>query len=466
MALHSSTWRRVISSLGVLAAIACFAQVAHGQYNWVQATGATANWTDVARWTDGGSNTTTPNGVGVTAIMQNPTKTGSGLLTITMPATDTTVGEIHLTNAGGFAYGTRTTFADGGGKLIFEANSGNAKWTEDLNTTSAPQNIQNQIQTVIQLNSDWEITQNNYQNLNTGTTFTKRIDGSSARTIIKKGVGGIQFNNAAPLNAGEGFFGQILIQEGPIRTINSTVTLSTVSGITVSAGGQLQLADNAAVPVSDYNLASGAILKINGNGTNAIGASGTQGALRFGIATAHTMTFHNPVELDSDSTISEGGLGAEGVLDNIVSGAYSLTKQGDGKLTITNPASGWGGNTTILSGPTTGISTLSLTNPILADAKNVYLSATRTDLDLNFGATDTIGAFFIDGVAQATGIWGATGSGAAHESALITGSGFLNVTSAGGVPGDFNGNGVVDAADYVLWHRVVRCRMRLILLEP
>jgi hypothetical protein len=60
---------------------------------------------------------------------------------------------------------------------------------------------------------------------------------------------------------------------------------------------------------------------------------------------------------------------------------------------------------------------------------------------------------YFDGVAQATGTWGAAGSGATHESTFFSGSGILNVTSQPslGVPGDYNGNGVVDGADYVMW---------------
>jgi len=417
-----------------------------------------------------------PNAVGATVTMQNPTRSGSGLVTITMPATDTTVGEIHLTNAPGFAYGTRTTLGDGGGKLIFDAGPGNtAKWIEDLNTATAPGNTQNQIAPVIKLNSDLEITQNNYQNLNTGTRINKRIDGAANLNIIKKGVGGIQLDASAPLGAGEGFFGQILIQEGPIRTINSSVTLSTLSGITVSAGGQLQLAENAAVPVSEYKLADGAVLRLNGNGTSAIGVPplAPQGALNFGvIVTGRVMTFKNPVELQSDSTISveawvpTGGIqygvpGTEGVLDNVVSGSGGLTKHGDGKLTITNAASGWGGDTHVLTAPTdssapngAGLSILSLSNPILADAKDVYLSATRTALDLNFSGTDTIRSFYIDGVAQATGVWAAAaGPGIDHVSSLITGSGLLDVTGVVGVTGDFNSDGKVDAGDYATWRK-------------
>ncbi len=191
------------------------------------------------------------------------------------------------------------------------------------------------------------------------------------------------------------------------------------------------------------------------------------------------MTFHNPVELQSDSTIvveayvpdansiQRGVPGTEGVLDNVVSGAYSLTKYGDGKLTITNPLSGWGGDTHILTAPTdsssptgAGLSVLSLSNPILAAARDVYLSATRTALDLNFTGTDTINSFFIDNVEQASGTWGAIGAvalGADHETSLITGTGWLDVTPfvSPGVDGDYNDDGKVDAADYAIWRKNV-----------
>jgi autotransporter-associated beta strand protein len=305
----------------------------------------------------------------------------------------------------------------------------------------------------ILVSSDLEITQNNYPNLNTGTIFTNRFDGDASRKIIKKGIGGIQFNNQTALTGTQGFFGQILIQEGAIRAINKTITLSTVGGITVSSGGQLQLADNASLAVPDYNLGTGAVLNINGVGTLAP-SSGPQGALRFGIQGGRTTTFHNPVVLQTDSVISVGAANSIGAIDQPVSGAGSLTKQGDGKLVLSNASNSWTGDTTVLTAPTTtATSVLSLTNPTLADGRDVFLSATRTALDLNFAATDTIRSLLFDGTAQATGIWGKIGSGAAHETSLITGTGLLNVTSAGGVPGDFNGNGIVDAADYVLWRK-------------
>jgi hypothetical protein len=100
------------------------------------------------------------------------------------------------------------------------------------------------------------------------------------------------------------------------------------------------------------------------------------------------------------------------------------------------------------------MSVLSLTNPTLADGRDVYLSATRTALDLNFTGTDTVRAFYIDNVAQPSGLYGRIGSLDPNdtETALITGDGLLRV----GVPGDFNNNGFVDSADYILWREGVQ----------
>src|SRR5262249_45349746 len=138
-------------------------------------------------------------------------------------------------------YATKITMANHGGRLIFQDNSGTAKYVETTGASTAPANVQNSIQVPILVSSDLEITQNNYPNLNTGTIFTNRFDGDASRKIIKKGNGGIQFNLNSALSAGQGFFGQIQLQEGVIRLINKTFSISTVSGITVSNGGQLQL---------------------------------------------------------------------------------------------------------------------------------------------------------------------------------------------------------------------------------
>ena len=50
-------------------------------------------------------------------------------------------------------------------------------------------------------------------------------------------------------------------------------------------------------------------------------------------------------------------------------------------------------------------------------------------LTLNFSGEDTLNSLFIDGGWAATGTWGAVGSGAAHTSSLLAGTGILNVTA-------------------------------------
>jgi autotransporter-associated beta strand protein len=449
MARHDCFWRLAFSFLATLSCGAWCAQATFGQYTWVQDIDNAGSWDDTTRWLDGGSNTTYPNAVGATVLINQPIKTGTGLYTLTMPATDTTVGQITLDNTNFTTYPTRTTFANGGGKLIFEDPSGTAKYIETLNTGTGPANFQNQIIPDIQLNSDLEITQNNYQNLNTGTRFFGVIDGGPTRKIIKKGLGGIQIDyTPLTLPAGRGFEGEVLIQEGPIRVISSTAMLSKISGIVVSAGGQLQLADNNAVAVPEYTLASGASVKLNGTGTNAVGASGTDGALRIGITSGRTATFHSMVELQSDSRISIGAANTTGVLDNVVSGTGDLIKSGGGQLNLTANNT-YTGDTQIVNG------VLSITNAYLENNADVYLT-TNGKFDLNFGATDTIRSLYFDGVPQPVGTYGATGSGATNiNDTFFSGSGVLDVTTLPvvGVPGDYDNSGTVDAGDYVLWRK-------------
>src|SRR5262249_46412868 len=77
-------------------------------------------------------------------------------------------------------------------------------------------------------------------------------------------------------------------------------------------------------------------------------------------------------------------------------------------------------------------------------------------LNLSFPAStpDIVDSLYLNGIAQATGTWGAFGSGAMHESIFFAGAGMLDVTNAAlPVAGDFNQNGVVDAGDYIAWRK-------------
>ena len=151
--------------------------------------------------------------------------------------------------------------------------------------------------------------------------------------------------------------------------------------------------------------------------------------------TAATLTVNN----DSDNTFS-GQLGT-----SIANGNFGLTKGGAGKLTLTKVNS-YTGDTVINDG------ILSITTAYLADLADVYLT-TGGIFDLNFTGADTIDELFFDGSGQADGTWGADGSLADHTSDFFTGDGLLSVTTSGGLDGDADGNGVVNAADYIIVKR-------------
>jgi autotransporter-associated beta strand protein len=442
-----------------VAVIAALPNVAFSQYTFVQDNDNSGAWDDPTRWLDGASNTTYPNAPDATVTINAPTWTGAGLYTLAMPSTDTTVGSLTIDNTN-HANNFRTNFSNTGGKLIFQSASGPAAFTETAGSAAGGANTQYQIFPVIDVLSDIVITQDNYPNLNTGTIFTNLVNGVTSRTITKEGYGGIQFNfNALPLFEDEGFEGQYVINRGGIRLIGRGA-IDKSSGFTVNSGGQLQLADNAGTVITDWNLAPGAILNLNGVGKaiapGAVSTAAPEGALRIAVQAGRSTAFHNPVVLQSDAVISVATATTTGTLDAIVSGPGGLTKHGDGTLIISHADSSYGGDTQVMTAPTaTATSRLSFTNPILSNGRDVYLSATRTALDLNFGATDTIRSLFVDGVAQATGAYGAMGNGAADfQTSLITGSGLLQVTTLPVLENaDFDGDGDVDGADFLTWQQ-------------
>jgi autotransporter-associated beta strand protein len=158
-------------------------------------------------------------------------------------------------------------------------------------------------------------------------------------------------------------------------------------------------------------------------------------------------TNQSAITIDSGNTLTVGVSGGGGTWSTIISGAGGFTKMGAGTETLT-AINTYGSDTKVQGG------TLSVSNAYLADAADVYLT-TGSIFNLNFAATDTIRSLFVDNTQQAAGTWGGTGSGAANISPLITGTGLLNVTTGAvvGLPGDYNSDGKVDAADYVLWRK-------------
>jgi autotransporter-associated beta strand protein len=151
-------------------------------------------------------------------------------------------------------------------------------------------------------------------------------------------------------------------------------------------------------------------------------------------------------------TVGDGSAAVDLAINVPIVGT-GLTKAGTGTLAL-NGLNNYNGDTIVQAGK------LSVTSPNGFNEQfdnewDIHLS-TGSILDLNFSGTpDMIGSLFIDGVSQPAGIWGAAGSGAPFTSSLITGSGRLEVTLFIPPPlaGDFNDDGVVDAADYIVWRK-------------
>ena len=113
------------------------------------------------------------------------------------------------------------------------------------------------------------------------------------------------------------------------------------------------------------------------------------------------------IDLKGDATVSTTFSSTISVvIEDSTSSGGDFIKEGSGTLNLTQ-VNTYTGDTIVNAG------TLQMGNAYLADAAAVRLfSAGSGKLDLNHAFTDTIGALYFDGVLQAAGTWGGTGSGA------------------------------------------------------
>ncbi|MGZ5506583.1 MAG: beta strand repeat-containing protein, partial [Limisphaerales bacterium] len=296
----------------------------------------------------------------------------------------------------------------------------------------------------------------------TANTVTLGGAVSGAFTLTKAGSGTLNLNHAnghtgTTLSAGNLNLGNVAALGTNTFTVSGG-TLDNTSGADmaptnalVSIGGTLtyagsannltflvgQLTGNRTISVTQNTLSFGSIIEngaarnltksgngtllLTGNSTNTgsttvsagtlkIGSAGTLGSGSYAAALSVTGTF------DYNSTAAQ-------TLSGVVSGAGSIVQDGSGELTFSGTASTFTGTITVNSGAV-GVGAA---NGLPA---NSTLNLNGGTLDMG-GNNATIKAIQIAGVTKGAGTYGALGSGAMHETALITSAGILTVTGGG-----------------------------------
>jgi len=171
-------------------------------------------------------------------------------------------------------------------------------------------------------------------------------------------------------------------------------------------------------------------------------------------AASTTQTFSGPISgagsyrrLAGGTTVFSGAnsfTGGVTVEGGTLTASGAAATLGAGNVTVT------GGNISISSGVTNAIAdtaTLSLLGGGTAGVADIAFA------DLGAGINERVAALLLNGAPQANGTYGSAASSATFKlDEYFTGSGILTVGPAG-VPGDYNGNGIVDGADYVLWRK-------------
>jgi fibronectin-binding autotransporter adhesin len=205
---------------------------------------------------------------------------------------------------------------------------------------------------------------------------------------------------------------------------------------------------------------------------------------------------HSVFTLNGDLSFTSGGTGTLQIGDPIL-GAGAVTKIGSGPMRVTNTNTYLGG-TIVNAGSlavghadaiNNGFGFYDATDGTLGSG-NVTVNSTATDLEiesgvaaanviadtktlslagggaggtadqgyalLDSGINETVGGLILGGVAQTTsGTYGSSSSGATFQSdEYFSGPGTITLALApAGLPGDFNNDGKVDAADYATWRK-------------
>jgi hypothetical protein len=228
------------------------------------------------------------------------------------------------------------------------------------------------------------------------------------------------------------------VQPNVVTVNNSTATYTfsggEIKGSSLGGGGGLVLGGTGPVTINSNYTAAGPIIS---------NKSGTTG----------TATFNGNITAATSLTVNGGAVTLAGANtypgDNTVNG---------GSLTASGATATFGGGDVTVNSGSAAIST-GVMNAIL-DTATLTLAGGGTAntadagfIDLAAGVNELIGSLILGTTTYTSGTFGATGSGAINIfDEYFLGGGIITVGGAG-LPGDYNNDGQVDAADYVVWRK-------------
>jgi autotransporter-associated beta strand protein len=275
----------------------------------------------------------------------------------------------------------------------------------------------------------------------------------AAGTLNFAGSGSVLNANLYDIVAGSGVFqvdSASRIGGANINIISNGAAPAPGAGST----GRLEISNNTtltnAILLQQRNDTNGsdAIRSVSGanelGGAITIAGGGNQARIRSDLGSTLTLSGGITTTSTTPRNLYLQGAGngdvTGAIADNVGDplGTINVWKEGTGTWTLSG-FNTYTGTTGVFAG------TLRVTQAdILADAGDVSILAGST-LNLTSGTTDTIDSLYLNGVSQLPGVYGAGNSGG-----LITGTGSLNVLTYD-LPGDFDNNNIVDAADLTVW---------------
>ncbi|MCB1132501.1 MAG: autotransporter-associated beta strand repeat-containing protein, partial [Verrucomicrobiae bacterium] len=223
-------------------------------------------------------------------------------------------------------------------------------------------------------------------------------------------------------------------ESGSSPAMLSTLVINTATATTYDFGGFIRKRGSADVSITK----SGPGTQILSNTSNSYTGVTTinAGTLQLGNGTDDG-TIGSTSGVVNNGTLAFNNTGSR-TANYVISGTGSVTKSSGGTMTL-NGVNTYTGDTVINAG-TLAVNGTSIDDSVKVDIVGGKMALTNTE---------TVNSLYFGGVEQASGTWGATGSGATHiDDARFSGTGVLSVTTGfAGSPYDAWSGGAAFAVD-------------------